>query len=121
MRLIYSIRMKTLRESKNLTQEALSEMIDVPAPSLSRYETGKSIPNAMVIYKYCCYFKVSADYLLGISDVKKTVDDFIKDSEEIVLKVKAFDSLRYSMERYEKELALYKQEKDLNPAGLDAG
>jgi len=119
MKLLFSERMRNLRESKNLTQDALSAIIDVPAPSLSRYEAGKSVPNAIVIYKYCCYFKVSADFLLGISDVKKTVDEFIKDSEEIVLKVKAFDSLRYSMERYERELSLHRQDKNLDHAELD--
>ena len=101
-------RMRMLRESNNLTQDALSSLIDVPAASLSRYEAGKSVPNAIVIYKYCCYFKVSADYFLGISDNRKTVDDFVKDSEEITLKVKTFDSLRYYMERYEEEVAICK-------------
>jgi len=112
-------RMKTLRESKNLTQEALSSVIGIPAPSLSRYEAGKSMPNAVVIYKYCCFFKVSADYLLGISDIRKSVDEFIKDSEETLLKVKAFDSLRCTIENFEKKAAMYNGKKDSDKIELD--
>ena len=97
-------RLKELRESKNLTQEALSAIVGVPAPTLSRYEAGKNFPKTEALYRYCHYFKVSADYILGLSDYRQSIDYYQKDSEVMMAKLKAFNEIRYSIEKYEEEV-----------------
>jgi len=97
-------RMKKLRESRDLTQEELSVVLGIPAPTISRYEAGRSVPNASIVYKYCLYFKVSADYFLGLSEFKEPVDVYLKDSKKMMIKVRAFDFFRFQLERFENEL-----------------
>jgi len=111
-----SVRLKELRESRNLTQEGLAVIIGISAPSLSRYENG-DIPNAEVIYRYCLYFKVSADYIYGLSDLKKFTDVYIKDSEKIMAKAEAFDSMRCFIEEFEEKYASLKTKKFDEKAG----
>jgi transcriptional regulator with XRE-family HTH domain len=57
-----------LRISGNLSQQKLSENIDIAQSSIGNYERGDRIPDAEVIMKYCKYFSVSSDYILGLSD-----------------------------------------------------
>ena len=43
----------------------------VSAPTLARYLKGDRIPDALVLARLASYLEVSADYLLGLSSVKK--------------------------------------------------
>lgn len=113
MEMKFAERLRILRESSSLTQERLSVLFGIPCSTLSRYENGKTVPNADAICKYCRYFKVSADYVLGLSRFKNSLETYVKDSERIMLKVKAFDSLRYSIENFEKELNELKEKEKL--------
>ena len=61
-------RIKSLRLEKGLGQNALAEAIDVSNASVSYWENGKQIPSAEVIFKLAEYFRVSADYILGLED-----------------------------------------------------
>jgi transcriptional regulator with XRE-family HTH domain len=53
-----------LRKSYGISQMALSKAIGLSQNAVNRYEHGTSVPDEAVI-KYCDYFDVSADYLLG--------------------------------------------------------
>ncbi len=57
---------KTLRQEKQLSIRSLGKEIGVEYSRISRWETGKSIPNAEDIIKLAKFFNVSADYLLGL-------------------------------------------------------
>ena len=61
-------RLKELRNIKNISQSTLAKEIDVDTSSISYWESGKYEPKAKYIYKIALYFKVSSDYLLGLSD-----------------------------------------------------
>lgn len=54
----------TLRDEHNLSQQELSEMLDVSRQTVSRWESGKSIPSASQVSKICKAFNVNADFLL---------------------------------------------------------
>ena len=64
------IRLKELREEKELTQEALGELINLTKANISKYESGKLEPNIDTINFLAGFFDVSIDYLLGRSSIR---------------------------------------------------
>jgi transcriptional regulator with XRE-family HTH domain len=64
-------RISDLRVMSGLSQKELAERIDIPTSTLSRIEQGKisNVSNDVLI-KIADFFNVSADYLLGLTDVK---------------------------------------------------
>lgn len=66
----YTERIKELRQDHDLTQKQIAAMLDVAQNSYSQYESGnRAIPIEMLI-KLCKFYDVSADYMLGISNIK---------------------------------------------------
>jgi len=63
-------RLKELRNEKRLTQEDLASKFYLNKSSISRYETGKQVPELELLQSISKYFNVSVDYLLGNSDIK---------------------------------------------------
>ena len=62
-----SIRLKNLRQSLGLNQADVARALGMKGAAISKYETGRSIPDAETLKKIANYFNVSSDYLLGIS------------------------------------------------------
>ena len=62
------IRIKELREKKNITQLKLAVDLNLNQNTLSRYETGEREPSYDVLIKIADYFNVSIDYLLCLTD-----------------------------------------------------
>lgn len=65
---IFEIRLKELRKEKNLTQKELAQIFSTTDDSIFSWEKGRSQPSIDTIRKFCEFFEVSADYLLGIED-----------------------------------------------------
>ncbi len=61
-------RLRELRLERNMSVRELAKALNVSAIAVSRWENNKRIPNADNICHISEYFKVSADYLLGIKD-----------------------------------------------------
>ena len=61
-------RIKELRLEQNLSTTKLGEKIGVRGPTISRWENNKIEPTAPNICELAKFFKVSADYLLGLID-----------------------------------------------------
>lgn len=61
-------RLKELREEKNISQMKLSKIIGITQAAIARYELDISEPRASDIKKYCLYFDISSDYLIGLED-----------------------------------------------------
>ncbi len=57
-------RIKTARESKNITQEKLAEMLGVSVPYISRIETGNTHINLDRLHEICCLLEISEAYIL---------------------------------------------------------
>lgn len=66
-----------LREENNMTQEQFAKKIGITRQSLSLYEKAERTINIDVLTTITKKFDVSADYLLGLSEVK-SVDNDIK-------------------------------------------
>lgn len=67
----FSERIKELRESRGLSQEAVGKIIGVKRYSVYAYEKGKCYPDVEHLMALADYFEVSTDYLLGRSDARK--------------------------------------------------
>ena len=64
-------RLKELRRERRLLQEDVSKVVGVSRQSIGCYEMGKSEPDIDSIRKIAAFFKVSTDYLLCVTDVRK--------------------------------------------------
>lgn len=64
-------RLKSLRKSKNLTQEELANVFYLNKSSISRYENNSQVPEHGLLQKIADFFEVSLDYLLGRTDEEK--------------------------------------------------
>ena len=61
-------RIKELRQEKKYTQESLAIKVGVNQTTLSRIECGIMIPDADLLVRLSDTFKVSIDYILGLSN-----------------------------------------------------
>jgi len=66
-------RIKKLRTKNNLTQKKMAEILNVNEVTLQRFEYGTVRPSLDTLLIIADYFKVSLDYLAGLSDIKEEV------------------------------------------------
>lgn len=66
MRLSFGEKIKGLREDRNINQTQLGKAIGTTQRKISYIECNKYEPSIDDIVSLCNFFKVSADYLLGI-------------------------------------------------------
>ncbi|MEF9983748.1 MAG: helix-turn-helix transcriptional regulator [Oscillospiraceae bacterium] len=64
----FAERLKTLRQSKNLTLEKLGSEINSTKATIGNFENGNKKPSLDALIKIANYFEVSLDYLVGRSD-----------------------------------------------------
>lgn len=64
---------KKLRIDKNLSQVELANKLSVTKQSVSNWENGNIMPSIDMLMKIAVFFRVTTDYLLGLSD-KHTLD-----------------------------------------------
>ncbi|ETO38646.1 helix-turn-helix domain-containing protein [Thermoanaerobacterium aotearoense] len=69
----FANRLKSLREEKKLSQEELSQLINISRSTLSMYEINRRQPDPETLQKIADFFDVSVDYLLGRTD-KRNID-----------------------------------------------
>ncbi|MEE0745155.1 MAG: helix-turn-helix domain-containing protein [Anaerovoracaceae bacterium] len=82
MGILIGQRLKKLRIDAHLTQEKVAQTLNVSREAYSLYETNKRQMNYDTICALSTMYDVSADYLLGLSDSKKSYD---LDSDEAIL------------------------------------
>ncbi len=64
-----------LRERTGKKRQEVADALEISRASLEYYEKGKRKPDIEVLVKIADYYKVSTDYLLGLSDVPTTDKD----------------------------------------------
>lgn len=64
----FADRLRELREKKEVGQKEVGAIINVSDSSIRKYESGTRTPTPDAIIKLADYFKVTTDYLLGITD-----------------------------------------------------
>ena len=70
----FSQTMSALRRSRGLSQRSAAADLNISQALLSHYENGVREPGLDFVCRACRYYGVSADYLLGISDIPAGVD-----------------------------------------------
>ena len=63
--------LKNIRQSKGLTQKQLVVLSGITERGIQRYESGERKPNYEAIIALVNALDISADYLLGLSDVQE--------------------------------------------------
>ncbi|MBO5969523.1 MAG: helix-turn-helix transcriptional regulator [Clostridia bacterium] len=66
---VFAIRLKTLRQSMNLTQPQLAERIGVSRSAISMYELGSREPDFETLEAIADFFNVDMNYLVGGENV----------------------------------------------------
>lgn len=64
-------RLKELRSERNISQCALAQQVGLSKSAYSRFETGEREPLTSHIIMFSNFYKVSTDYILGLSDEKE--------------------------------------------------
>ncbi len=62
---IISARLRELRASKGVSQDAAAEACEISRVGLARYETGQRVPVVKIASRLAEYYGVSVEYLLG--------------------------------------------------------
>lgn len=65
---VFSERLRELRKSSGLTQQQISEKLQIRQQSYYRYESGAGEPSLETVVKIAKIFDVSADFLLGLTE-----------------------------------------------------
>ena len=61
---------RDLREDHNMTQLEIADVLGTSQTMYARYERGANELPVHHLVKLCEYYRVSADYILGLSDKK---------------------------------------------------
>lgn len=64
------MRLRDLREDSDLKQKELADYLHIKQNTYSQYENGQRQLPIDVLIKLAKYYKVSTDYILGLSDQK---------------------------------------------------
>lgn len=65
---------KSLRRSKNLTQEDLAEYLGISSKAISQWECDRTTPDISQLPALCNFFDITSDKLLGIDIIQKTTE-----------------------------------------------
>ncbi len=60
--------LKDLRLKNNLSQKQLAKDLGFSQSAIAKWELGLQIPNIIILTKLVIYFKVTADYILGLKN-----------------------------------------------------
>ncbi len=64
----YIKRIRDLREDHDKTQQEIADMLGTSQTMYARYERGANELPLRHLIKLCKYYRVSADYILGLTD-----------------------------------------------------
>ncbi len=63
------MRLKAIREDKDITQKTLSEFLNIRQNTYSQYENGQRQLPIDTLIRLAEYFDTSTDYILGLTDI----------------------------------------------------
>ncbi len=66
------MRLKAIREDRDITQKTLSEFLNIRQNTYSQYENGQRQLPIDILIKLAEYFGTSTDYILGLTDIPES-------------------------------------------------
>ena len=98
-------RLKEIRKNNDDTQDALAEKLKVSVSTVRSWEQDKSSPSYELLAAICREYKVSSDYMLGLSDdyTHSMSNTEYRFSQEELLELREYESfLIWKRERQKK-------------------
>ena len=77
------LRIKELREGRRLSQEGLAMKLNTSQSTISDFETGERTPDLEHLRAFAKFFDVSLDYLVGLSDIKRPIQQSDLSADEL--------------------------------------
>ena len=68
-------RIREVRKERGLTQEKVARRMNMTQTQYSRYERGENEIKVNVLVDLCQALDISADYLLGLTEHKRSLED----------------------------------------------
>lgn len=68
----YRERLRAIREDRDLTQAELGKLLNKSQQGYSHIEAGRSELKIDDLITICKYYNLSADYIIGLTDKKKS-------------------------------------------------
>lgn len=78
----FNEKLQTLRKQKGLTQEKLAEVLFVSRTAISKWESGRGVPNIESLKAISKYFSISIDDLLSGEELLTIADEDCKQREK---------------------------------------
>jgi len=80
---MFSERLRKIRIEKGYTQEEIANFLGFTRPTYTAYESGRRKPDNDTLAKIAKFLNVSTDYLLGLSDIKDSIEtNFVKEAQK---------------------------------------
>lgn len=76
-------RIRELRKSHNMSQEALGTIINTTQQAVSKMEKDTCSISTDLLISMAAYFNVTTDYILGLSDIKRDLRGQIRMNQEM--------------------------------------
>ena len=76
---IFGLRLKELREESEISQAKMAKVFHIGQQTISQWEMGTREPPFDMVVSLAAYFRTSADYLFGLTNVKSEPDYKRKD------------------------------------------
>ena len=70
---MYFKRLKDLREDNDLTQENIAKILNITRQQYGLYENGKRTIPIDLLINISKYYKISIDYIVGLTNNKKSI------------------------------------------------
>ena len=92
---VFATRLRKEMDEQNKTQKEVADVLGITRQAISQYLDGAVQPNAEKLYKLAKYLRVSADWLIGLSEVStpnttiRAVHDLTGLSELSIVKLAA--------------------------------
>ena len=83
-------RLKEIREERNLTQKDIAKTLEVDRSTFAGWETGKDTIPLRRLNKLSDYYKISVDYMTGLSNVTSSYRVIDLDAKVIGQNLKEF-------------------------------
>ena len=64
----YRIRMRNIREDRDLTQEEIGKLLQKTQQGYNHIEIGRAELKIEDLKKLCEFYNISADYIIGLTD-----------------------------------------------------
>ena len=78
----FNVKLQELRKQKGLTQEELAEMLFVSRTAVSKWESGRGMPNIDSLKAIAKFFSVTIDELLSCEEVLTIAEKDSKEKEQ---------------------------------------